>query len=75
MATARDTLVRQTLLGTEATYRIIDADAEIVTAEVIDAPGLKPGMSVRFVADAVRAMSRVGVDEHRQPAGLGPITA
>jgi hypothetical protein len=74
MAIAGDTLVRQSLLGTDATYRIVDAGLEIVTAEVIDAPGLTAGMRVSFVADAVRAMSRVGVDEQRRHASLGPVT-
>jgi hypothetical protein len=48
----------QERLGSEAVYEILDEDDEIVTVEVVHAPGLPCGSHVRLLADAARAMER-----------------
>ena len=50
--------LRQELLGSEAVYEILEEDDELVTAEVVSAPGLPRGTRVRLLAKAVRAMER-----------------
>lgn len=50
--------VRQSLLGSEAVYEIVDGDDELVTAEVVRAPGLASGTRVRLLTRAARAMER-----------------
>ncbi len=49
--------LRNTVLGSTAVYEVIAADGDLVTAEVVRAPGLLPGARVRLLADAVRAMA------------------
>ncbi len=51
-------LLRQELLGSEAVYEIVGQDGDVVTAEVVRAPGLPCGTRVRLLADAARAMER-----------------
>jgi len=55
----RSRFVRHSALGTEALYEIIDESRELVTAEVVVAPGLAPGTRVRMLASAARAMDDV----------------
>ena len=50
--------LRQELLGSEAIYEILEEDDEVVTAEVVSAPGLPRGTRVRLLAKAIRAMER-----------------
>lgn len=50
-------LVRQDLLGSEAVYEIVEVDDDLVTAEVVSAPGLPRGKRIRLLPSAVRAMS------------------
>jgi hypothetical protein len=51
---------RHTLLGTEATYRVIGRERDgLVRVVVIDAPGLPAGRVLNLTADAVRSMERV----------------
>jgi hypothetical protein len=50
--------LRQERLGSEAVYEILAEDDEIVTVEVVRAPGLTCGTHVRLLADAARAMER-----------------
>jgi hypothetical protein len=50
--------LRQERLGSEAVYEILEEDEDIVTAEVVRAPGLVCGTRVRLLADAARAMER-----------------
>ena len=52
-------LLRQRMLGSEAVYQVIGEDDGIVTAEVVSAPGLEPGMRVRMLARAAYAMERL----------------
>ncbi len=54
-------VLRSSILGTEATYRVISEDGATVTVEVIDAPGLTQGTRLRLMAHAVEAMERVDV--------------
>jgi hypothetical protein len=57
-------------LGATSLYRILDVDGEIVAAEVVDVPGLRPGMVVRLTVDAVAAMDLVDTASASRP---GPI--
>jgi hypothetical protein len=52
-------LLRHRALGSEAIYRVLEEGDEIVTAEVIQAPGLARGTRVRLMARACRAMERL----------------
>lgn len=49
-------LRRQVMLGSEATYRILEIDHDLVTVEVVSAPGLAAGQVVRLSRDAVARM-------------------
>ena len=49
----------KTLLGTEAVYRVIALEGELVLVEVVSAPGLAPGDRFRFTLSAVEAMAVV----------------
>ena len=60
--TAPRRFVRRSALGTEAVYELIEEGRELVTAEVVTAPGLAPGTRVRLLASAVRAMDEVEPD-------------
>lgn len=51
--------LRQTVLGSEALYEVLDAHGEIVVARVIRAPGLQRGMEVRLLARAAHAMEQL----------------
>jgi hypothetical protein len=55
----RGHFVRRQALGSVAIYEIVDEGSELVTAEVVAAPGLEPGTRVRMLASAVRAMDEV----------------
>ena len=46
------------MLGSESIYRVLEEGDEIVTAEVIQAPGLARGTRVRLMARACREMER-----------------
>jgi hypothetical protein len=51
---------RRSLLGTEATYRVLDTERDgVVRVEVIEAPGLPPGRVLRFLTEAVAGMELV----------------
>jgi hypothetical protein len=58
--------VRHCRLGTEAVYEIVEVNGNLVTAEVVSAPGLQPGQRIRLMAKAIRAMERV---ERPEPSG------
>lgn len=73
--------VRHSALGTEALYEIVEESRELVTAEVVVAPGLAPGTRVRMLASAAREMddvepSTIALLDHRralrQAAADGP---
>jgi hypothetical protein len=49
-------LLRRRLLGTEAVYRVVADEGELVEVEVVSAPGLEPGHRLRFTAAAVEEM-------------------
>ncbi len=46
------------MLGSEAVYEVVEEGEEIVTAEVVSAPGLPRGKRVALLAQAARAMER-----------------
>jgi hypothetical protein len=50
--------LRHSLLGSEAVYEVLELGDEVITAEVVHAPGLSRGMRVRLMADAAAAMER-----------------
>lgn len=50
--------LRQERLGSEAIYEVLAEDDEVVTVQVVRAPGLPCGTHVRLLADAARAMER-----------------
>jgi hypothetical protein len=52
-------ILRTTLLGTTATYRVLRDDGDRVLVEVVDAPELRPGFQMRLTADVARALERV----------------
>ena len=52
-------VVRNHMLGTDATYRIIEARGENVLVEVIEAPGLEPGYRFEMLAEAAEQMERI----------------
>jgi hypothetical protein len=54
--------VRRAALGSAAVYEILDDDGgDVITAEVIEAPGLPRGTTVRLLATATRAMQHIQV--------------
>ena len=62
--------LRHAMLGTEAVYEVLEEDAGIVTAQVVSAPGLEPGMRVRLTARAASGMERLDpVPEPEAPRG------
>ena len=50
---------RERALGTESTYRVLQATDSIVDLEVIAAPGLKAGTRIQVCVAAARAMEPV----------------
>jgi hypothetical protein len=69
--------LRHTCLGSEAVYEVIEEDDEIVTAEVVRAPGLAAGTCVRLIAAAAHAMERLepGADVHRVRRFIPPASS
>jgi hypothetical protein len=55
--------VRSRVLGTEAIYELLDDQGELVTAEVLKAPGLAPGTRLHLLRSAIRAMEAVDPSE------------
>ena len=55
--------VRHRRLGSEAVYEIIEAGDEVVTVEVVHAPGLVRGTRVRLMSTSARAMERFDIAE------------
>jgi hypothetical protein len=56
-------LRRHRALGTTALYRVASADGDLVSMEVVRAPGLLPGTVVRLTTPAVAAMEMVEESE------------
>ncbi len=52
-------LLRHRRLGTEAVYRVLAVGTNVVTVEVVRAPGLERGTRMRLMADEARAMERL----------------
>lgn len=69
---AAQQLRAHTMLGLEATYRVIDVSDEHALVEVVDAPGLHPGMRFRYDLGIVDEMRIVDLraEVERGLAGL-----
>jgi hypothetical protein len=61
-------LLRHRRLGSEAVYRVLAAGADVVTVEVVRAPGLERGTRMRLTADAARAMEHLDAGSELVPA-------
>ncbi|HXR13370.1 MAG TPA: hypothetical protein VN740_01840 [Solirubrobacteraceae bacterium] len=72
-------IVRNRMLGTEALYELLDERGDLVSAEVLDVPGLAPGTRVRLLRSATRAMEQVDPPAERvfaaRPQARGPRAA
>jgi hypothetical protein len=55
----RPCLLRDSCLGQEALYRVVDIVGELVEVEVVRAPGLETGTRLNFTQDAVHHMTIV----------------
>ena len=64
--------VRNRMLGTEALYELLEDHGELVTAEVLQAPGLAPGTRLRLLASATSAMEPIDPPEPLFAARLTP---
>jgi hypothetical protein len=64
--------VRNRMLGTEALYELLDDRGELVTAQVLEAPGLTPGTRLRLLRSATRAMEQIDPGEPLFAARLAP---
>jgi hypothetical protein len=53
---AAEQLRTHTLLGLEATYRVIDVSEKHALVEVVEAPGLNPGTRFRYDIETVDEM-------------------
>jgi hypothetical protein len=62
------------LLEVEATYRVLAVQPEHALVEVVDVPGLAPGMRFRLERDAVAQMDLVDVRAEVE-AGLSALLA
>jgi hypothetical protein len=51
--------LRSTRLGSESVFRVLDESDGLITAAVVRAPQLEPGMLLRLVPSAAQAMDRV----------------
>lgn len=56
-----DQLRKRTLLGVEATYRVMAVHRRHAVMQVVDVPGLTPGMRFRLDLTAVEQMDVVDV--------------
>jgi hypothetical protein len=70
---ATDQLRTRTLLGVEATYRVVDVSGEHALMEVVDVPGLDPGMRFRYEVGAVDGMRVVDLRAEVE-AGLAELS-
>jgi hypothetical protein len=55
--------LRRRALGTEATYRVVGVDGDLVKAVVISAPGLQPGRDITFTIAAASRMRFAGIND------------
>lgn len=56
MAMEIDAILRRSLLGTEAVYRVLAHEGDTVLVEVVEAPGLTPGFQLRMTVAVARAL-------------------
>jgi len=50
-------ILRNRLLGSEATYRVLADEGDTVLVEVVEAPGLTPGFQLRMTAAVARELA------------------
>lgn len=72
---AAEQLRAHTLLGLEATYRVIDVSGKHALVEVVDVPGLHPGMRFRYDIGIVDEMRIVDVRAEVESGLAGLLTA
>jgi len=61
MDVAPGQLRAKSLLGVEATYEVLSVSAGHALMQVVDVPGLAPGLRLRLTLDAVAGMDVVDV--------------
>jgi hypothetical protein len=62
----------QKVLGSTATYRVVEDLGDIVVVSVMDAPGLETGTELRLQRDALRGMEQVGASSRSSARGSRP---
>jgi len=51
--------MRRSALGTDALYRVVGVEGDLVEVQVVSAPGLEPGARVRLTLRDAQAMQAV----------------
>lgn len=64
-------VVRQSKLGSTATYVVLGIDGPRIEVEVVEAPGLKPGSRFMLAAEAVGTMEQVNAKPKAASAPAG----
>jgi hypothetical protein len=62
-------LLRRTMLGSDAVYRVVEEDAGGVVVEVVSAPGLEPGFRMRLTPEVAAEMEAAQPVSAPAPAG------
>ena len=57
----------QEVLGSTASYRVVENLGDVVVVSVMEAPGLEPGTTLRLRREALQRMEPMGATE-RSPA-------
>ncbi|MEA2153908.1 MAG: hypothetical protein QOE11_48 [Solirubrobacteraceae bacterium] len=60
-------ILRRELLGTEASYRVVEEDGAMVLVEVVSAPGLQPGFRLHLTPAAAGEMRSEAQAGHAAP--------
>jgi len=68
MALSPHGLLRHRALGTEAVYRVIDVADQLVSVEVVEAPGLEQGTCFQITRRAAKAMQYTSDDAVAEPS-------
>jgi hypothetical protein len=59
---SRGLVLRRAALGGSGTYRVLAARGAVVEVEVLEAPGLAPGTTLRLTTAAAAAMLTASID-------------
>ena len=57
------TLIRRSLLGSDAMYRVVRADGDVVEVEVVRAPGLEAGTRLRLLTAKIADDEILGAEQ------------